>query len=82
MNSSVSTSKNNKPEITITNSILNDDGSTTVEYICNNGVLNLCAEELEKDIKQLTKEEIHNFVMYNIGSALKCHNGWKKKKID
>lgn len=79
MNSSTNTSESKKPEIVITGDKTNEDGSITIEYVCNSEVLRLCAEELEKEVTKLTKEEIHNFVMFSIGSAVKCQDGWKKR---
>jgi len=80
MNSSQNTSLNDRPAIHITDSTTYDDGSVSLNYVCNQKALEQCAEELEKDIKDLTKDEIHRFISKNVGSALMCHNGWKLKQ--
>jgi hypothetical protein len=82
MNSNKNTSKV-KPLINIIGDVKNPDGSTTVEYELNTGALEVCAREYEKDISQLTPDEIHSFAEKNVRWALKCHNGWKiiKKAI-
>lgn len=71
------------PLINIIGDVKNADGSTTIEYEVNEDALNICAKEYNKELNQLTAEEIHSFAKKNIGWALKCHNGWKliKKAI-
>lgn len=81
MDSSANTQADNRPRIHIINSTINEDGSKEVNYICNAKALELFAEELEKEVSELTNEEIHHMVSKNIGSALKCHDGWRKKDI-
>ena len=81
MNSSVNIQADNSPRIHIISSTVNEDGSKDVNYICNAKALELFARELEKEVTELTDEEIHQMVSRNIGSALKCHDGWCKKNI-
>jgi len=82
MSSSKNTSQT-RPLINIINDSKNDDGSSTVEYEMNEEALKICAKENNKQLNDLTEQEIHSFAEKNIGWALKCHNGWKliKKTI-
>lgn len=84
MNSLANTQIEEKPNIIITDSKEEGDGTKTINYLCNPKALELCAKELEKEITELTPDDIHQFVSFNIGSALKGHNEWKmvKKKVD
>lgn len=79
MNSPQDFSLEERPNIHITDSVKNKDGSTTVNYVINHKVLELCAKENEKELTELTEEEIHRFVSKNIGNALNCHGEWEIK---
>jgi hypothetical protein len=81
MNSKENTSPTKQPPaILITDEKENEDGSVSVNYVLNNFALETCAKHHEKNIEDLTEEEIHDFVLTNIGSALLCRNGWRMIK--
>jgi len=83
MNSPATTSaKKEQAKIVITDDKVESDGSVTVQYALNEQALKACGVELNKNFKELTEQEIHSFVMKNIGSALKGHNGWTVKEIN
>ena len=65
------------PAILLTDEKENSDGSKSINYVINNFALETCAKSLEKDVEDLTEDEIHNFVISNISNALLCRNGWK-----
>ena len=67
-------------KITLIDDKIHEDGTHTVNYVLDHDALELCAKEYEKDMKKLTEEEIHNFVMKNLGAALKGHDEWIAKK--
>jgi hypothetical protein len=78
MNSSTNTlNLEDRGHIIITDDKPNSDGSVTISYSLNKKALEECAVYYEKDIKDLTSDEIHLFVSKNIGNALYCHKGWK-----
>ena len=81
MKSSNDSPNNKTPAILLDNQKTNEDGSVTVTYVINNFALELCAKEYEKEMEELTEEEIHTFVTRNISSALKGHNNWKTVNI-
>ncbi len=66
--------------ITITDKQNLPDGSTKLSYALDEDALQKCAEELNKEVKDLQEPEIHAFTMKAIGSALKGHDGWKSIK--
>lgn len=80
MNSSQNTVQNKEGVIAITEKQRFEDGSVELEYTLNFDALDACAKEYDKETKDLTDEEIHEFVQINLGLAVKCHDGWKAVK--
>lgn len=69
-----------KCKITLVDDKVHEDGTRSVNYILDHDALELCAKENEKKMIDLTEEEIHSFVMKNLGAALKGHGEWVAKK--
>lgn len=67
--------------ISITDHTVLADGSVKVSYALDECAVQRCAHQLNKSPEDLTEEEIHSFVIKNIGSALKGQEDWKSKKI-
>jgi hypothetical protein len=77
MNSSQNTAQSKQKIIAITEKERFEDGSVELDYALNIGAMEECAAENEKDVKDLTSDEIHEFVQRNLGLAVKCHDGWE-----